>query len=380
MPRPRRNATKSITEEPSNAEIPEDKILIFNSTDLEKMVPAFDPKNAMLSAKRWIHHIELIAKMYGWTEMHSLACATIRLDGVARDWFEMEIDSINTWKNFKDAFLKMYHNEIDEVTWMLKLNARKRLDGETVDDYFNSVVKLARLSKVSEAVTKKYLIRGLDDAVMRMHLSGIKDNLTLVEFLKNMRALDNANFNEKPSSSSVPYSKTKVEKPRDPKDHKTNQYKIKNKSTNYNPDYNRKRLRNRQKFSHTKLNSTRRKCYRCDEPGHIASKCTKNKSYLNVGSVTLMKNSSSENTHNARRCLNCNEIGHFMKNCKLRRDIKVESTKSQTDAIPSFDGINLFHTDKNRYLDTYVITELSHLDTIKCEKVDVDSGFYKSEV
>lgn len=167
----------------------------YNMEEIRRIIPRFDPRDEdRYSARDWVARVEVKGTMYRWTDLQRVTYAAMVLAGPARDWYEMSFDELVSWDKFKTELINMYPEEVNVANLHAKLISRKRRDSETIDEYYNAVVMLAKKARIDDTGTKQYLVRGLPNAAMRMQLSS-KRELPMIEFLREMRSLDESKQN-----------------------------------------------------------------------------------------------------------------------------------------------------------------------------------------
>lgn len=168
----------------------------FNVKEIKSILPKFDPsEEAGLTAQEWLHKVTIKGKFYQWNEHQLLTYATMCLEGPSRDWYEMNIEDISEWSVFKKMLMKYYPDDVNVAGILTNLAGKKRRTEQSMDDYFNEVVKAGKRAKLNEKGIKQFLIQGINEENMRVQLSCNQDK-TLDDFLILMRVLERARINK----------------------------------------------------------------------------------------------------------------------------------------------------------------------------------------
>lgn len=77
----------------------------------EKILAEFDPEEKQISAREWVHKVELCAEMYDWDDKTRLYLAVLKLKGNAKLWYDGLQNSLLTWKVFSLALIKQFPGE-----------------------------------------------------------------------------------------------------------------------------------------------------------------------------------------------------------------------------------------------------------------------------
>ncbi|XP_055693114.1 uncharacterized protein LOC129795673 [Lutzomyia longipalpis] len=162
----------------------------FNLKEIQSILPKFDPSDPTgNTAREWLHKVEVKSRLYQWDQHQKLTYAVMCLEGPAREWYEMNLEEINDWDVFRDLLMKYYPDDVDVAGILTQLGNKKRSATQSIDDYFNEVVKACKRAKLDEKGIKQYLIQGIEEEVIKMQLLPQMEK-PLYDFLQLMRMLD----------------------------------------------------------------------------------------------------------------------------------------------------------------------------------------------
>ncbi|XP_071056956.1 uncharacterized protein [Onthophagus taurus] len=196
--------------------------------------------------------------------------ASTKLRGAARLWYDGVPECATTWQNFKTEFLKAFPTNFDESAIHAQLMRRKKKKEETYEEYFYEMVAIAKKGSISDQTVIKYIIGGLNqpDLAKVLALQFYSDPIDLLQRIKNYEATFQPERYEKPALS------------RDQQNFKREENRLPKKCYNCNES------------GHLAVNCSRpkkRRCFSCNQPGHIASECTnKNSTGNNRASVSTV--------------------------------------------------------------------------------------------
>uniref|UniRef100_A0A1B0CY12 CCHC-type domain-containing protein n=1 Tax=Lutzomyia longipalpis TaxID=7200 RepID=A0A1B0CY12_LUTLO len=271
---------------------------LLSSRELELLIKEFNPiRNRDLYASEWIRQIELLGKIHKWDSCHLLLYSTMRLQGVAKTWYEYSMDSISSWEDFKEELMNNFPRTIDTADIHGKLIAKKRLPEESIEEYFHTTVRMAKRIKLPDDAIKDYLVRGLQHSRHQIILSSIGP-CSLTEFLQHMLRLEMDAQNNPPSN---PPSSAK-------RSHSPDRTTVSSKKSV-------------QSSSQQQSPKAPKQCYVCKMTTHFVAKCP-NKFKILGNEPTKKKNSK-------KGCFCCGQTDHLAKDCT-----RLNVNRSQRDNAP----------------------------------------------
>uniref|UniRef100_A0A182QRK3 Retrotransposon gag domain-containing protein n=1 Tax=Anopheles farauti TaxID=69004 RepID=A0A182QRK3_9DIPT len=128
----------------------------------------FDPARAESSSREWLDSVEAFARRNSLAEDQTYSFARGKLRGSAKTWFKRA--KVSSWKEFQQAFVLAF--PADNPISMSRdkrhrtLGRRKKFANETVEEYIEEMLKLGKLSQLSEEVIVSYIVAGLRDPVL----------------------------------------------------------------------------------------------------------------------------------------------------------------------------------------------------------------------
>nr|XP_022904744.1 probable E3 ubiquitin-protein ligase bre1 isoform X1 [Onthophagus taurus] len=223
---------------------------------MQQVISDFNPgKSNSLTARQWIKSAESLAMIFKWDDQTLLYNAIIKLNGAAKLWFESVQNVVYDWKTFKKQLIDDFPTVVDEADIHFDLSKRVKRGDETYEHYVYNMKAIASAGDFSDRAVLKYIIAGIQDKELSklLAISLPIDTQDLLLKIKSYESTIKTNSVKMPSTS--------------------------------NKDYNR-----------ASGSADNRKCYNCNEIGHISTKCPK--------------------PQNRNRCFRCDKVGHIAKNCR----------------------------------------------------------------
>ena len=259
----------------------------------------------------WFDDYELATNANGWNDERKKNAMGAYLKKGAREWY-LEWATINDahdWAALRRAFTAKYCNDDFHEQWLDELRGLKQRKGESVEDYYYSVKRMANRAGIDGVATLPYFIRGLLPeirAVVKTHapvnLAAALTKAKQYEQGKGEIKKHKKKYKRYESSSdSSDSSESEDEKSRRKR---KEQKKKKNKKPNSDEELDELTKR----FEKLQINLMQQ-----------VSNMTKNFERQNRGGnnrEVYPKNNNFNNNNNLpRRCYNCNEVGHFARDC-----------------------------------------------------------------
>lgn len=254
-----------------------------HSSDDDIALPVFDPDKNDCGAASWCDSIEALAKDLKWSSIKTAAKAGKALKGSALSWFETwEPSGGRSWENFRRDVIDAYPEKRNLSEKLSKAVLYTSDTSESYSEYVREKLRLLRNTKISftEAQLIELICGGIDDIGIRMASlnSGVNTTSSLITLLSS-------------------YTKSK-KRPLENID------KEKNNASGFG---GAKRTR----FSSEK------KCYLCDQVGHVQSQCSKIKpSQSQQFQITNQSPPNPKpNKPQIKICTYCKKVGHTESVC-----------------------------------------------------------------
>ena len=77
----------------------------------ERVLPEFDPEVGGVSVSKWLKKIDEFSKVFHWEDTDKVYFATIKLQGIARKWYDELKSSPLTWADFSSAIARQFSGE-----------------------------------------------------------------------------------------------------------------------------------------------------------------------------------------------------------------------------------------------------------------------------
>lgn len=243
-----------------------------------RIIPTFDPNDvsgeACTSAREWVEFVDQRGRLHGWSDDEKMLLIHMQLEGRARRWFRSQVGRITDWDSWKTAMLEVF----DESQMCAVPNRSKRPE-ESYSEYYGDVVHLCETVGATNEQIMSCLIKGLP--------TSLQDKADTLECAKPVELYNRL--------------LSKLDADRSP------QVKSRRELEECNSDVERVVHRKRGGRSEVEDNGSRcqtkqdpRRCYNCQELGHLGRNCTKGR--------------------NDSTCRFCKEKGHLKSNCpQLRR-------------------------------------------------------------
>ena len=163
-------AIANQTNAATNAERATAKIETFSGSDNEDPIEWLKNFNRAAATNRWT------------TEVRKLAVAGGFLKGIAAEWYDANLATMNNnWNtgannnnNFEDMFKARFANETKKNQWYQDLTNLRQATDESIDEYTNKFIKLADRVGINDVAQRK-----------RMYLMGLNPGYTPLVYAQN---------------------------------------------------------------------------------------------------------------------------------------------------------------------------------------------------
>lgn len=243
------------------------------------VIPEFDPLNKEQTVDSWIHKVDECAQIYGWSDRHIVHYAMLKLNGIAKTWYQGLPSLLHSWSEWKVKLRESFptrENYADLLSEML--NKRVRY-GESLDLYYYSKMNLLNRCEITGKRAVDCLLAGIDDRNVRVggQSAEFTEPEQVLKFLKSIKMGQDRNNSDAARN-----------RDRDRRNNQSNDKASDRSSTNS------------QKY-------TNMTCYNCNERGHRFFQCPKPK----------------------LQCTNCKFLGHTINNCPKLKQGPTNADKSK---------------------------------------------------
>ena len=161
------------------------------------LLPGNDCYDGHGHVEDFLHRFEALAKVHGWDSDAKAYYFPLYLTGTCKNWFRTFLAEYRRKKNdptadvpfaeMKKRFQEVFASKITEDELEQRLRNRKRVEGETIYDYFYSVMRLCdRLHGIDDPKRVKYLLKGLPrDLATNLFLQKPKTPSDILELLES---------------------------------------------------------------------------------------------------------------------------------------------------------------------------------------------------
>ena len=231
-----------------------------------QLLPEFNPdKSNSLTAAQWINKVTQLAYTFKWNDDMLLFNAIQKLGGAARLWFEGYRGTLTDWPTFSKQIIIDFPTLIDDADIHFELSKRKKKYNESYEYFVYDVKAVASKGNISERAIIKYIISGITDRELSRLLAVSYPN-DIHELLTKIKNYE--------STCQVQGRATS---------HQHQASMPKPTTSNVNPESNKVPQGNE------------KKCFNCNEYGHISIKCPK--------------------PQRKPRCYACDRVGHRQRDC-----------------------------------------------------------------
>lgn len=242
--------------------------------EIEDTLPKFSG-NGGCPLGKWIEEIESNAELMAWTEIQKLIIGKKMLCSVAKLFIQGE-PSIKSWNSLKRELLKEFPMKINSAELHATLAATKMQKGESVQEYYLKMKKIASSGRIENESFIHYVINGIyDDEINKAILYGtdeleeFKAKLKIYEKIRSKK-MATMKANQRPVAPI-----NKIER------------------NNQEESGNRKKI----PYAGARQENVSR-CFICGSRDHKANNC----SHKDKG----------------MKCFNCNVFGHKSNQCPLK--------------------------------------------------------------
>lgn len=115
---------------------------------------------------RWLKRINRIRKGVPMGDQQCLTMAGSYVTGAAESWWEMVEDNVTSWAQFEEMFRARFAGKDKQHIWWNKIEGRKQMTGETVDEVANDLKEYFELLDVSDdGIRIRHLLKALRESI-----------------------------------------------------------------------------------------------------------------------------------------------------------------------------------------------------------------------
>nr|XP_022911059.1 uncharacterized protein LOC111422085 [Onthophagus taurus] len=199
----------------------------FGQEKSSSLIPEFNPDNAQLTSRAFLKHVERVAVEQKWNNEDKKFHFSTKLIGTAKEWFITGNKILDPWVQIRKSFLRAFPSEMEYYSLLETMMKRTKTPDEDLSTYFNYKMVLINNCKITGRRAVSCLIGGLSELVQNVKEEALEHNFPTPEDLYNFL-----------KDKDVDNSKKTFQK--------------------VNP-------------------TSKKKCYRCNDYGHVSYECPKGK-------------------------------------------------------------------------------------------------------
>lgn len=255
--------------------------------DDDVALPLFDPEKNDCGAASWCSSIEILATEFKWSSIKTAAKAGKALKGSALTWFETwEPLEARNWENFRRDIIDIYPEKRNLSEKLAKAVFYSSDSAESYSEYVREKIRLFRNTKIilSDEQLIEIICGGIDDVDVRMASlnNGATTPSALITLLSTYVKKRKRTLEQSEIAGALKRPKPNIEK----------------------------------------------KCFICNQVGHVQSQCLKIKSNQNVSRYPNQV--AKINDFQSKTCNFCKKIGHTESVCYNKQRVQSKNPSSVT--------------------------------------------------
>ena len=131
-------------------------------------MPEFDPEKGTYRIKQWIHKLEQLQEIYGWTETGIIFHMQAKLRGLAKEWYDHLEDYLLTWDQWKANLEQTFPDKQKHVNLVKHMLARNKEEKENYRQYYFAKKGLLQPCKFTPQEEVSYIIEGITDKTIQI--------------------------------------------------------------------------------------------------------------------------------------------------------------------------------------------------------------------